>query len=299
MLEKKSTIIHKLILGFAPLILVCCLDWYSKNWALKLSSPIYYKYLHLELVYNHGVVLGFLSQLPLLVKTVTITTLGAMVLSSYATLVTVAPIRSFSLRLGLSILVGGIIGNVTDRFIHGAVVDFIAFKFNYHSTPVMNVADLCQWIGCVCIAFGLYQDSLYYWPTLDLRSKFFINPYFQIRTGLIMGLCSIATGFILLVFGLSFFQDNFASDNVKFYLIYGLSLIAFLSTAIFGLGVILSHRIAGPIYAINRYLNDSYQGKKFPLKLREHDELKELETSLTNLNSELHRLYEIEKNSKK
>ena len=284
-----------MILGFVPLVLVWSLDWFSKKWAMSLGASHDFGLIHFELVYNHGVMLGISSELPLLVKTVTLTTLGAMILSSYATVLSFVPIKSLSLRLGLSTLVGGIMGNVTDRFIHSAVIDFIAIKFNHHITTVINVADICQWIGYVFIAYGLYQDSRYYWPTIDLRNTFFINPKFQIRSGLIMGLGSFVTGFILLVFGLSFFQGNFSHDNIKFYIIYGSSLIAFLSLAIFCLGALLSHRVAGPIYALNRYLNDSCQRKKFPLKLRENDEFKELETTLTKLNSEMYRLYEIEK----
>lgn len=242
--------------------------------------------------------LGFSSQLPLFVKTVTLTTLGAMILSSFVMVICIAPIKSISLRLGLSILAGGIIGNVTDRFIHSAVVDFIAFKFNHHSTPVMNVADIFQWIGHACILFGLYKDSRYYWPTLDLRNKFLINPRFQIRTGLIMGLFSFVTGFIMLVFGLSFFQENLVQNNIRFYLIYGSTLIAFLSTMFFAIGVILSHRVAGPIFALRRHLNDSCNGKLLLFKLRQNDEFKEeLEPILTKVNGEMHRLYEIEKMS--
>lgn len=298
MSSKLKNILSKLILGLAPLVTVWALDWYTKNWAIDLSGSRHFGFLHFELVYNHGVMLGFSSKLPLMVKIVTLTTLGAMIFCSYAMLFIIVPIRSLLLRLGLPILVGGIIGNVTDRFIHSAVIDFIAFRFNHHSTPVMNVADICQWIGYACIVFGLFQDSRYYWPTLDLRNKFFINPSFQIRTGLIMGLFSFVAGFVMLVFGISFFQDNLAQYNVRFYLIYGLALTSFLSIATFGLGVFLSHRVAGPVFALRRYLNDSCQGKKLTFKLRENDEFKELENQLTMLNAEMQRLYEIEKNDK-
>jgi signal peptidase II len=273
------------------------MDWYTKNWATSLISSHHFGFLHFELVYNHGVMLGFFSQLPLLVKMVTLTTFGAMVLCSYFMVIALVPIKSLFLRAGLPILVGGIMGNVTDRFIRGMVVDFIAFNFNLHSTPIMNMADICQWIGCAGIAFGLYQDAHYYWPTQDWRKTFFINPQFQIRTSLIMSALSFVTGFIILVFGLSFFQNNFAQANSQFYLIYGSALILFLSLSTFVISLILSHRIAGPVFALKRYLNDSCQGKISPFNFRENDEFKEeLETQLVMLNAELQRLYEIEKN---
>ena len=300
-MASKTTIIpYKIILGFIPLTLVWVIDWFTKKWAMNLRVPRDFGLVHLELIYNNGLFFGYSSDLPLLVKTVTLTTFGAMILGSYIALVIVAPMKSFLLRLGLSVLVGGILGNVTDRLLHSVVIDFIAFKFYHLNSPVMNVADIAQWIGYACIIFGLHQDSKYYWPTVDLRNKFFINPRFQIRTGIIMGLGSFVTGFILLVFGYSFFRDNFAPVNIKFFLFCGSVLIFFLSTVQFCFGVVLSHRVAGPLYAIDRHLNNTYQGKKLDFfKLRENDEFKELEISLSKLNCEMHRLYEFEKYHKK
>jgi len=55
---------------------------------------------------------------------------------------------------GVALLVAGILGNVTDRFLHGHVVDFLLFDLHvpYASPwPAFNVAD-----SCICIAAGLF-----------------------------------------------------------------------------------------------------------------------------------------------
>ncbi|UTW58427.1 signal peptidase II [Kordiimonas sp. SCSIO 12603] len=53
--------------------------------------------------------------------------------------------------LGLAIILGGAIGNIIDRFLHGAVVDFIhlhAFSYNFY---VFNVADSAITIGVILL----------------------------------------------------------------------------------------------------------------------------------------------------
>jgi signal peptidase II len=53
----------------------------------------------------------------------------------------------------LILLLAGIFGNVTDRFLHGYVVDFLLFDFGFppfNPWPAFNVAD-----SCICVSVGL------------------------------------------------------------------------------------------------------------------------------------------------
>ncbi len=57
-------------------------------------------------------------------------------------------------RWGAGLLVGGVLGNVTDRLVHGHVVDFLLFDLHIpfaNPWPAFNVAD-----SCICIAVGLF-----------------------------------------------------------------------------------------------------------------------------------------------
>ncbi|NBV85553.1 MAG: signal peptidase II, partial [Verrucomicrobia bacterium] len=50
------------------------------------------------------------------------------------------------------LLLSGVMGNLTDRFLHGYVVDFLYFDFGFppfNPWPAFNVAD-----SCICIAVG-------------------------------------------------------------------------------------------------------------------------------------------------
>ena len=57
-------------------------------------------------------------------------------------------------RLAVPLLLGGILGNVTDRFVHGYVVDFLLVDLHVQFAnpwPAFNVAD-----SCICVAAGLF-----------------------------------------------------------------------------------------------------------------------------------------------
>ena len=57
-------------------------------------------------------------------------------------------------RWAVGLLIAGILGNVTDRLVHGYVVDFLSFHLHFPGAnpfPTFNVADTC-----ICTAAGLF-----------------------------------------------------------------------------------------------------------------------------------------------
>jgi signal peptidase II len=61
------------------------------------------------------------------------------------------PLRDISLAL----LLAGIMGNLTDRFLHGHVIDLLLFDLHipldiFRPWPAFNVADSCIFIAVVC-----------------------------------------------------------------------------------------------------------------------------------------------------
>jgi signal peptidase II len=55
------------------------------------------------------------------------------------------------LAAGLSLILGGALGNVIDRVLHGHVIDFIRVHYDEHYFPAFNVADSAITIGAVLI----------------------------------------------------------------------------------------------------------------------------------------------------
>ncbi len=55
--------------------------------------------------------------------------------------------------VSLALLLAGILGNLTDRFAHGHVIDFLLFDLHVplaHPWPAFNVADACICIAVIC-----------------------------------------------------------------------------------------------------------------------------------------------------
>jgi signal peptidase II len=62
--------------------------------------------------------------------------------------------------VSLALLLAGIMGNLTDRFIHGHVVDFLLFYLHIpfaHPWPAFNVADSCICIAVVCFIIHSFK----------------------------------------------------------------------------------------------------------------------------------------------
>jgi len=62
-----------------------------------------------------------------------------------------------AVAVGLGLVVGGALGNLTDRLVrpHGSVVDFVALHF----WPTFNVADACIVVGAVVSALLLVRGD--------------------------------------------------------------------------------------------------------------------------------------------
>ena len=59
-----------------------------------------------------------------------------------------------------SLLIGGIIGNLIDRIIHGYVIDYLSFKiFNYYF-PIFNLADIGIVISVILIIFKSIKEEV-------------------------------------------------------------------------------------------------------------------------------------------
>ncbi|MFT7654599.1 MAG: signal peptidase II [Limisphaerales bacterium] len=58
-----------------------------------------------------------------------------------------------------SLILGGALGNVTDRLLHGHVIDFVYFHYQGYSFPAFNVADSSLFCGAVLWIFLMIQDA--------------------------------------------------------------------------------------------------------------------------------------------
>ncbi len=65
-------------------------------------------------------------------------------------------------RIAVPLLLGGILGNVTDRFVHGYVVDFLLVDLHVRFAnpwPAFNVADSCIFVAAGLFVFAAILDA--------------------------------------------------------------------------------------------------------------------------------------------
>lgn len=199
-------------------------------------------------------------------------------------------------------MIGGILGNVADRIIWGYVVDFIVIGTPKLSSPAFNVADAVQWIGYAMIVFAIIKEGEILWPEKNSRRKYWVNPSFQIKYCFVLLGVGIGLTLISLVFsytylrvsiselvgGNAFLINKFISPYVITFLIISVGFCGILFTV----GKIISHRIAGPLYAFERFLEDTLAGKNTNLKLRAGDEFKHLEDLSLEIKAQLLKMKE-------
>jgi len=103
----------------------------------------------LTLVYNRGAAFSFLANAAGWQRWFFIG-LGAVAAAFIVWLLA----RHGSQRLfafALALILGGAIGNVVDRIVHGHVVDFVLLHWQRHFFPAFNVADSAITIGAVLL----------------------------------------------------------------------------------------------------------------------------------------------------
>ena len=142
-----------MIIVFA--LVLYLLDQTTKFLVLKYISfgdviPVIPKFFYLVHVRNTGAAFGMLQDSNRFFIGLEIIALGVIGFLFFRRM-----FRTPVTRYGAGLLLAGIAGNLTDRFVHGSVVDFLDFVLPvYGHWPAFNVAD-----SCICIAAGLFIYS--------------------------------------------------------------------------------------------------------------------------------------------
>ncbi|MBX2994462.1 MAG: signal peptidase II [Bdellovibrionaceae bacterium] len=292
-------------LVFLPLIATWAVDRLTKLWALDIPGVLSYGWLHFSLHHNPGAMLGLFADLPPVLRIVSLSTGGAFLVCTYALIQYLLPIKSLTLRTGMSILLGGILGNVSDRIIWGHVVDFIILGPPNMASPAFNLADALQWVGYGLIVTAIIRDGELLWPENNARKVYWINPHFQLKYCFLLLGVGLGISLVTMVFSYTYLRVTIlelVGNNpilldkflIPFALTFALVCIGF-SVGLFAVGKIISHKIAGPIYAFERYIQEMTEAGKNPnelrnFKLRTKDEFKNLEQLAAHLRQTMVRL---------
>ena len=145
-------------------LLVIGLDQWTKQWVLAelpefVAVPVIEGVWNWYRTYNTGAAFSFLSdaggwqQYLFIGLAIVITGLLTWWLAQ-------TPRRDWRSALPYSLVIGGAVGNVIDRLVHGHVVDFIQWHWRDWYWPAFNLADAAIVGGAIGIAlFGLFAPK--------------------------------------------------------------------------------------------------------------------------------------------
>lgn len=139
-------------LVIAPVCLL--IDQITKKKAVEMGSDgekrtLFNGKVQLGLIYNKGAFLGFLGNHKRLLM---VANLGSLVILLIALISVFLTKGNHILKLGLSFMTGGALGNIYDRFTRKKVVDFFAFKWK--SNIYFNLADMFVFLGAILLVIG-------------------------------------------------------------------------------------------------------------------------------------------------
>ncbi len=117
------------------------------------SNEIIPGFFNMTYIQNRGAIFGFFSQSgsQLVYILLTLTSLAALALVVYYFFKT--PPDEKLMKISLSFILGGALGNLADRIFRGYVVDFMDFYVKKWHWPSFNVADSCITIGAILLIF--------------------------------------------------------------------------------------------------------------------------------------------------
>jgi signal peptidase II len=263
-------------LNFGAFVAVFLIDQYTKIWAE--ASP--------SLHYNRGFIMGFFAGAPDELRVVALGSVGALLFTIYLLLLYILPLRAKYFKLAVSILMGGLIGNVIDKLSIGTTRDFIPFSFGpfYY---VFNLADVFLWIGTLVILWILLRKDYLLWYDKSNRKRILIFPGEQFALAAQVTLITFNACLLLGIFSFAVIKILVPPELIKPtpYALALVSLSLFLCGLSFLTGILMGLRRLGPLYALDLFVNDLLEGRERVLKLREGDHYKHLEVTATKIKS--------------
>lgn len=158
-LHKNTT---KYVISLLIIIGIIALDQYSKLWVVEYlqqhnrSLITLTSFLNLALVLNKGISFGLFNSgeynnyiFLAIATSVTITVVYLLIQA-----------QTLIAQISYSLIIGGAIGNIIDRYLSGAVIDFIELHVGQAYWPAFNIADSSICIGALLLLYDIFTNDL-------------------------------------------------------------------------------------------------------------------------------------------
>ncbi len=125
----------------------------SKKVMLHSTVPVVPGFFNITQIHNRGAIFGAFGRAnnPVVYMLLTVASLTALALVIYYFIRTPATERG--LKISLSLIMAGALGNLIDRVFRGYVIDWLDFYFRRWHWPFFNIADSCITIGAGLVFF--------------------------------------------------------------------------------------------------------------------------------------------------
>ncbi len=145
---------------FLIALFVLCLDratkWViAKNLALHGAIQVIPNFFRITHVENRGAAFGLFADSPSQWKIAMLVLFSVVALVIVSTLLWRNSHTMSTTGVGLSLILGGALGNLWDRLLSGRVVDFLLFYIGQYQWPAFNVADSAIVIGAGLLVFEI------------------------------------------------------------------------------------------------------------------------------------------------
>ena len=118
------------------------------------SVEVIKSFFYLTYTNNNGAAFSILTGKRVILIIVTLIVIGILIYYIRKT-----KVKENINKIALSLVIGGSIGNLIDRIVRGAVVDFLDFKIFGYDYPIFNIADVAIVIGVILLVVAVIKGE--------------------------------------------------------------------------------------------------------------------------------------------
>jgi signal peptidase II len=124
------------------------------------SIPVIHGFFNITYVRNPGAAFGFLADASPIIRSVFL--IGVSILAVGLIVYYIAKMKTEDMLLvyGMSLIMGGAVGNLIDRIRLGEVIDFLDVYISTYHWPAFNVADSAVSVGAVILFYKLVKGQV-------------------------------------------------------------------------------------------------------------------------------------------
>lgn len=148
----------QILISLCAVVLLLLIDqlvkmFVSINMDLHQQITVIKEFFWIRLVHNPGAAFSILEgEITFFI----IATIIALIVFSFMFLTTKDRIS----QIGLTMMVGGTLGNAVDRLRLGYVIDYLDFNIFGYAFPVFNFADILLTLGVVVLIYGMIREFM-------------------------------------------------------------------------------------------------------------------------------------------